>query len=214
MAEGSREQQNQGLVASSAQKTSEANNILIGEQHGDVSLDVQMSTVADLVREEDDSGGDTSIVLETLDVSQEKANDVVLVQGVGDVSLPDIVHVEDISPCDPMAIESVLSSESESEVDTSQSSSVHVVEENVENNGVAQSSQVQQVQSLAEPVQSLQSVPKVTCSAIPVYSKGNFEDVYVASIQKPLMMVESQFSQLRWNDTDMVMHPPATEIEV
>jgi hypothetical protein len=160
----------------------------MGEQQGDLSLDVSMSQVADLVSEEDYGGGNTNVVLETLDVSQEKASETLLKQGKGDVSLPCIVHVEVPSPGAPRAIESVLSSETESEVDTSQSSSVNVVEENVEDDDATQTSlvqQVQQVQSPVEPVQSLQSDSKVACSAIPVYSKGNFEDVYVASIQKP-----------------------------
>jgi len=41
-----------------------------------------------------------------------------------------------------------------------------------------------------------ENVPRACCAATPVYSKGNFEEVYAASIQRPLMMVENQFSQL------------------
>ena len=56
---------------------------------------------------------------------------------------------------------------------------------------------------------SLQSVLKASCADIPVYCKGKFEDVYVASIEKLLMMVENQFSQLLWNDTAIVMYRPS-----
>jgi len=57
-------------------------------------------------------------------------------------------------------------------------------------------------------------VPRVTYAATPIYIKGNFEEVYVASIQRPLMTVENQFSRLRWNNSAVEVHPPATEVEV
>jgi len=61
-----------------------------------------------------------------------------------------------------------------------------------------------------EDVASNDRVPRASYDAIPVYSKGNFEVVYVASIQNPLMIVENQLSQLRWNETPVEIHPPAT----
>ena len=65
-----------------------------------------------------------------------------------------------------------------------------------------------------EDAASNDRVPRESYSAIPVYSKGNFEEVYVASIQNPLMIVENQFFQLRWNETPVEIHPPATGVEV
>jgi hypothetical protein len=57
-------------------------------------------------------------------------------------------------------------------------------------------------------------VPRVTYAEIPIYSKGDFAEVCVASIQRPLMIVENQLSQLRWNNSAVEVHPPATEVEV
>ena len=66
----------------------------------------------------------------------------------------------------------------------------------------------------SEDIESSNQAPMSSCAAIPVYTKGNFEEVYVASIQRPLIMVENQFSQLQWSETDVQVNPPATEIEV
>ena len=65
-----------------------------------------------------------------------------------------------------------------------------------------------------EHVASNDRVPRASYSAISVYRKGNFEEAYVASILNPLMIVENQFSQLRWNKTPVEIHPPATGVEV
>jgi len=57
-------------------------------------------------------------------------------------------------------------------------------------------------------------VPRACCAAIPVYSKGNFEEVYAASIQRSLMIVANQSSQMQGNESDVEVHSPATEVEV
>jgi len=107
----------QGQVAPSAQETSDdGNTIPIGEQQGDVLLDVSMTPVTDLAREEEVGGGNISAALETLDGGQETADDGSLLQGLGDVSIPSIVDIEDPNPCAPMVIELTLSSESETEL--------------------------------------------------------------------------------------------------
>jgi hypothetical protein len=97
----------------------------------------------------------------------------------------------------------VMMSDSEDDDYQSQSSSVRLVEAGAANNRPSRKHQ-----------SSTHALPKAQCATIPVYSKGNFEEVYVASIQTPLMMVESQFSQLQWNEAPVEVHPPATDIEV
>ncbi len=119
-------------------------------------LDVSMASVAYLASEEDYGGGDTITVLETLEVGEETTDYGSLLQGLGDGSLQDIVHVEDETPFAQMAIESALSSESKIGIDASQISSVHVIDVDVEDNEVAQTSllPVQSGQeSIEEPVQ-------------------------------------------------------------
>jgi hypothetical protein len=102
-----------------------------------------------------------------LDVDEETVDDGSLMQGLGDVMLSGIVHVEYRTPCAPTSNEENLSSESQIEIDTSQSISVHDFDENLENDKVAQTS-LHLVQSgqefIEEPVQSVQSVPKAACA--------------------------------------------------
>jgi hypothetical protein len=57
-------------------------------------------------------------------------------------------------------------------------------------------------------------VANASCSDIPVYDNGNFEEVYNASIAQPLKMVQDQFKQLQWNDTPLQVQKSASDAEV
>ena len=131
-----------------------------------------------------------------------------------DVILPTVPSSEhlELPSVASMRPDEELTSNTDDDDQPSQSSSICIGEDEP-TQSVREPTIVEQPPS-REDVASNDRAPRASYATIPLYSKGSFEEVYVASIQKPLMIVENQFSQLRWNETALEIHPPATEVEV
>jgi hypothetical protein len=153
----------EGQVTPSAQVSSDANTLL-GEQRGvvivDISVEADDAPLVNLVMHQDDGGGDAITVRETLDPSLAAADDAPLPREESDVSMPCMLHDESPSACAPVAADTLILSESENEIETSESSSMNDMEEGVDIDGDVAHSRVQELLPV-QPMQPVQTVQLV-----------------------------------------------------
>ena len=138
-----------------------------------------------ILSEQADVDKGISVVHHTLD-AMEKVSD----------ELSNRPYFEEVNP-PPIAstrTEELSFSDSEDELMSSQSGSVYIMGDGKDDEELAP---VGETPPSRGDITSNGKVPMASFAAIPVYTKGNFEEVYAASIQRPLMMVENQFSQLQ-----------------